>query len=215
MYLFEPDSPRLVDSHSRVAEEIDSETPEGTPVAAPDRGMPDDPRSAWPGLVARIRRSAADAESEFARMCRPGVHLLMKLNLSPIGLDSLVDETLAGAVREIRGGWLREPRHLAAFVRSVIDRHASPESRPGASDQARARARAAEVERILRQFPPVERTWLLRFYAEGWSIERIVSESGMTVDEFLELRRKMRERAGLYVSRPAPVLLRRVRAAGA
>ncbi len=172
------------------------------------------PRAVWQGIAARIRRGDPEAVADFDQLCRPGIRLLLKLNLSGVGLDRVVDGTIAGAVDGIRQGWIREPRHLATFVRGVIKREAWPGARPGASDQARIRQRATDMEEALRRFAPVEREWLRRFYLDGWDVPRIIDESGMTADEFADLRRRLREAAGLgsqQVTQAAPL----ARAAGA
>jgi hypothetical protein len=172
------------------------------------------PRAVWQGIAARIRRGDPDAVADFDQLCRPGIRLLLKLNVSGVGLDRLVEETVDGAVDGIRQGWIREPRHLASFVRGVIERAAWPGARPGATDQARVRQRAQEMEEALGRFAPVEREWLKRFYLDGWDLPRILEASGMTVDEFADLRQRLRATAGLSTRRDAPAVPM-ARAAGA
>lgn len=166
-------------------------------VAASHEEAPRDARAVWPGLVARVRRGDPRAAADLARVCRPGVRLLLKLNLSAVGLDRIVEETIAGAVDEIRRGWIREPGDLAAFVRTVIERLAPSSARRGASDHARARRRSSDLEAALRAFPPNEQIWLRRFYSEGWEAAQIITASGMSEAEFSELRRRLRQHAGL------------------
>jgi hypothetical protein len=134
--------------------------------------------------------------------------LILKLNLSAVGLDRIVEETIAGALEEVRRGWIREPRDLSAFVRTVIER-LSPESpRGGASDQAKARARARDLEIALNAFEPAERIWLRRFYIDGWDSLRISLSSGISIEEFAGLRRRLRIEAGLLGVLPASGTLR-------
>lgn len=176
---------------------------------------PRDARAVWPGLVARVRRGDPRAAADLARLCRPGVRLLLKLNLSAVGLDRIVEETIAGALDEIRRGWIREPRDLSAFVRTVIERLAPAPGSRGASDQARARRRSSELETALRVFPPAEQTWLRRFYIEGWEAAQVIAASGMSEAEFSELRRRLRQQAGLPGYSVAPKETLRVRRAAA
>lgn len=169
--------------------------------AGGEEETPRDVRAIWPELVERVYQGDHRAAVDMARLCRPGIHLLLKLNLGAVGLEHLVEETVAGAVDSVRRGRIREPQDLADFVRSVIQRQA-PQSGHGASDQARARRRAVGIERALRSFAPAEQLWLRRFYVEGWEAAQIAAASGMSESAFSDLRRRLREEAGIAPGTP-------------
>ncbi|MBM3735458.1 MAG: sigma-70 family RNA polymerase sigma factor [Acidobacteria bacterium] len=170
--------------------------------------------SKWAAIVAQIRRGDADAEIAFDELCRPGIRLLLQLNVSSVGLERLAEETVAGAVDAVRRGWIREPKHLATFVRSVIERHTPAAACLGASAQARVRQRALEIEQALAAFTPAEQECLRRFYSDGWDVARIVSETGVPAEEFSRLRQRLRAASGVS---PAwsPLAKGRAAAAGA
>ncbi len=192
MYFQERILPTAGESTLQFDKEVDAPAAE-----ASQEETPRDARAVWPGLVARVRRGDPRAAADLTRLCRPGVRLLLKLNLSAVGLDRIVEETIAGALEEIRSGWIREPRDLSAFVRTVIERLAPAPGSRGASDQARARRRSSELETALRAFPADEQIWLRRFYIEGWEAAQVIAASGMSEAAFSELRRRLRQQAGL------------------
>ena len=195
MYLQDQAFPGSGEATLRFDKRVDAPTATAIKASGQEE-TPRDVRALWPELVERVYQGDHRAAVDMARLCRPGIHLLLKLNLGAVGLDHLVDETVAGAVDCVRRGRIREPRDLADFVRSVIQRQA-PKSGHGASDQARARRRSVSIERALRNFRPDEKLWLRRFYVEGWESAQISAASGMSESAFSELRRRLREEAGI------------------
>jgi hypothetical protein len=85
-------------------------------------------RLRWHSLVLRVAAREETADWEFRDHYAAGIRVMLRRSLGSIGLDALVDETLAGALEEVRRGSIREPLHFVQFVRSVIERQEQGEA---------------------------------------------------------------------------------------
>ena len=85
-------------------------------------------RLRWHSLVLRLAAREETADCEFRDHYAAGIRVMLRRSLGSIGLDALVDETLAGALEEVRRGSIREPLHFVQFVRSVIERQEQGEA---------------------------------------------------------------------------------------
>jgi hypothetical protein len=140
----------------------------------------DQARATWAALVIRIRRGEGQAALEFAEKFEPGARLLFSRRIGPVRADRLARDAIAGAVAEVRRGWMNIPRDLVHFLRNILQREevkCGPAPALGANDQARIRRKAAKLEVALRNLTPMERDALKRHYlgpdsspSEAWAL---------------------------------------------
>ena len=162
---------------------------EGAPDAAAHSEWKDDrARADWTALVSRIRRGDELAADEFKGTYGPGSNLLFRRRLGAIRADQVVEQALAGAVEEIRRGWINHPRDLVQFLRMVIQREeAKTTGEPvagallGMSDKVRIRGKARQIERALRSMTAEERAALNRYYIDGQGDNKRASLLRLTV----------------------------------
>jgi DNA-directed RNA polymerase specialized sigma24 family protein len=158
-------------------------------------------RRLWRALAMKISAREAGLEDAFQARYATGVRAMLRRALGPAGLDSLVKETLAGAMDEIRRGVLREPRHFVHFVRSVVDRQlrekAAVSERPAGRysyvDRMRLRETQLSVERALGEFTPLERAILTSYYTEGITRHEVERRFGVGGELLDLLRARMQE----------------------
>lgn len=166
----------------------------------------DDPESQlglWNRLAARVRSGDPAAAADFSAAYRRGVRLLFRRYLGPIGIDGLVDEAVAGAIDELRRGWINEPHDMVHFLREIIARHQEVRQ-PGAgrlepvvgavqsvTEKLEQRKLAALIESALRQFTAEERAALGRYYLNGEPLAVVLEAAGLTVTDFERLKSRL------------------------
>ena len=165
---------------------------ETTPKPVLDRQPPPGPARLWENLVLRIRAGDTRAAEEFTTLYTRGARLLLKRLVSPIGLDLLVQEAMAGAVAEARRGALQTPADLVRFLRTLAARQASACTLAQAERQ-RVRRKAQTIEIAWSTWKPRERDMLSRFYLAGQPRESILADMHATPAEFDALRARLRE----------------------
>lgn len=172
------------------------------PAAAPGDD-PDSQRRLWSRLAGRVRSGDPSAAADFAHAYRRGIRLLFRRYLGPIGIEGLVDEAMAGAVEEVRRGWIAEPRELVHFVRGVISRHqetrregadslepAGPVAQ-GVTEKLQVRKQAVLIEKALRQFSARDREVLERYYLKGEPLAAVLESAGITETDFERLKSRL------------------------
>lgn len=179
-------------------------------------------RLRWEGLATRIAAGDDAACAEFRDWYAAGVRVLLRRGTGSIGLESLVEETLAGAVEGIRQGTLWHASHFVRFVRTVAERQrAGAEGRreqdrqlPALTsvDRIRLRETAKAIEAALATFTRCEREILVGYYSRGMTrheLERSFHVSGEEIDalrtRLQEMIRPKRERKQPARERRLPV----------
>ena len=81
----------------------------------------------WKGTVQRIRDGDRTGEEVLYRHLVSGARLLLLLRLQTDEVDDRVHDLFVIVVGAIRRGEIREPEHLMAFVRTVLNRQMSME----------------------------------------------------------------------------------------
>lgn len=155
-----------------------------------------DAQAVWTRLVNGIRRGDPRAGIEFVKAYSQGVELLFRRTLGAVETGRLADEALAGAIDEIRRGWIQHPRDLAHFLRDIRGRDISSRTGNGgsvlsSSEMARVRQKAERLELALQAMEPRQRDWLRRYYLDGEPVADIVTQAGVTVAEFEALQRRL------------------------
>jgi len=166
----------------------------------------DDPESQlglWNRLAARVRSGDPAAAADFSAAYRRGVRLLFRRYLGSIGIDGLVDEAVAGAIDELRRGWINQPHDMVHFLREIIARHQEVRQ-PGSgrlepvagavqsvTEKLEQRKLAALIESALRQFTAEERTALGRYYLKGEPLAVVLEAAGWTVTDFERLKSRL------------------------
>jgi RNA polymerase sigma-70 factor (ECF subfamily) len=144
------------------------------------------PESVAPAdLAGRIAEGDPDAERAMVERYSRGVRfLLLELTRDPARADDLHQETFRLVLEKVRGGELREPEKLPAFIRQIARnlfiaeyrkkaKHPkvggdeavaiSPDPAPGPQQRLLDRENAAIVRRLLAELePPRDREILLR-----------------------------------------------------
>jgi len=173
-------------------------------------------------LVRRIQAGDPAAESELvARFSRGLLLMLRRLVQNPALADDLHQETFALVLGKIRGGEVREPEKLAAFIRStarnlfIADRRKEaryrafddgeeegPHTVPALADRAPAplervlaEEEARQVQRLLAELRfDRDRQLLLRFYLSDDSKEEICADLEIEPQRFHQVLFHARER---------------------
>jgi DNA-directed RNA polymerase specialized sigma24 family protein len=172
--------------------------------AQPRPSGPDTPDAIWTRLVRQIRGGEHDAAAHFADTYRRGARVLFRRYLGSIAIDALVDEAMAGAVEEIRRGWISDPSDLVHFLRGIVEREQA-ERRPGGSkklqarpgepdgvtEKANVRRKAVLIEAALQHFTRVERKALDRYYLKGEPLDAVLADAGITHEDFERLKLRL------------------------
>jgi DNA-directed RNA polymerase specialized sigma24 family protein len=111
--------------------------------------------------------------------------------------------------RAIRGGEVRGPGQLAAFVREAMKRQGKGPARElarlGAQDGDRARERADVMSEVLQSFPQRDREALVRFYLREQTEQQICASMRISAAQFRVLKSRARERFSVLSHRPTAV----------
>ena len=170
-------------------------------------------------LVRRILSGEPAAEREMVERYSRGVRfLLLQLTRDPSRADDLHQETFRLALEKVRGGELREPDKLSAFVSSLarnlflaeVRRHARHpvvsgelereevevrDGAPGPLTRLLDREDAALVRRLLAELePPRDRELLFRFFIAEHTKEAICADLGLSGLHFNRVLHRARQR---------------------
>lgn len=168
-------------------------------------------------LAARIAAGDAEAEAELVDRYGPPLgYLLRRWTRDPAAAEDLYQETFRVALQKIRGGELRQPDRLAAFLRSLAknlcihsfrrrnlrevsddgDRAALlPDPMRGPLGELLARERAALARKVLLDLPgPRDREILARYYLAEEDKERICTDLGLAAGHFKRVLFRARQR---------------------
>ena len=187
-------------------------------------------RRKWRSLVVRIVSGDAEACPEFRVHYATGIRVMLRRSVGSIGLEALVEETLAGALEEVRRGSIQEPIHFVQFVRSVIERQHQgdvanrkvAQMLPGLAtvDRLRLKETSRALEDALMTFSKREREILVGYYARGLTRYDLECLFGTTNEELDSLRNRLQELVRPHRDKKAPIgerrapLIRRTAAAG-
>ncbi|MEP7362452.1 MAG: hypothetical protein ABI972_04285 [Acidobacteriota bacterium] len=176
-------------------------------------------RQRWSALARRVAAGDERAGWEFRTHYAAGIRVMLRRSLGSIGLEALVDETLAGALEEVRRGVIQEPMHFVQFVRSVIERQQQGESMsrklgrmtPALTtvDMRRLKETTRSVEDALMTFSKREREILVGYYARGLTRYDLECLHGTTNDELDALRMRLQELVRPHRDKKSPVRERR------
>lgn len=196
-----------------------STAPQPDPAVEP-RDDPDSQHRLWNRLSGRVRSGDPAAAADFSSAYRRGIRLLFRRYLGPIGIEGLVDEAIAGAVEEVRRGWIAEPRDLVHFVRGVIARHQGTSrlepvgpNVQGVTEKLQMRKQAALLKNALGHFSAAERDVLECYYLKGEPLAVVLESAGMTEADFERLKSRLC-RVTSQKSEPVDLHFVRVHAAG-
>jgi RNA polymerase sigma-70 factor, ECF subfamily len=170
-------------------------------------------------LVRRILAGDPAAEREMVERFSRGVRfLLLQLTRDPAWADDLYQETFRLALEKVRGGELREPDKLSAFVSALarnlflaevrrsgkhpevsgeLEREdAEPrDSAPGPLTRLLDKEDAALVRRLLAELePPRDREVLFRFFIAEHPKEAICADLGLSDLHFNRVLHRARQR---------------------
>lgn len=188
-------------------------------------GLPEAPeieaeRLRWRSLALRVADGDEKAGWEFRNHYAAGIRVMLRRSVGSIGLEALVDETLAGALEEVRRGTLQEPLHFVQFVRSVIERQQQGESlsrkfarmTPALTtvDRLRLRETTKAMEDALMTFSKREREILVGYYARGLTRYDLECMFATTNDEIDRLRGQLQDMLRPHREKKAPSRERRV-----
>lgn len=168
----------------------------------------------WTRMVEKIRLDSSEACQEFRSRYQRGVQILFRRQLGPVGLPQLIDETLNGALREIRSGGIATPADLTHFLRNVLERetlvrelgtNSSLVALAGATEHTRLRRDSLVIHEALSTFPAVEQEALRAYYEGELSLEEAAERIPGGLAAFGRLREQLYEavRAG-GLQQPAP-----------
>ena len=170
-------------------------------------------------LVRRILDGEPAAEREMVERYSRGVRfVLLQLTREPAWADDLYQETFRLALEKVRGGELREPDKLSAFISALarnlflaqvrrsskhpevsgeLEREdAEPRDRaPGPLTRLLDKEDAALVRRLLAELePPRDREVLFRFFVAEHSKEVICADLGLSSLHFNRVLHRARQR---------------------
>ena len=173
------------------------------------------------GMVAGIRQEDPEAMTALYTLMQRGVRCLIQKRMAGRAdhVEDRVHEVYLITVRAIREGKMREPDHLAGFVRTVAVRQACDEIRRAGTDRRRSvpaeceaslasagetpeelvmqSERVERMRRTLRSLRPEQRDVLVRFYLKGETPDRICREMNLTQNQFRLLKSRAKARFGL------------------
>jgi RNA polymerase sigma-70 factor (ECF subfamily) len=176
------------------------------------------PGSAERDLVRRIQAGETGAEAELVERYGEVLFFLLKRwTRDPETAEDLRQETLRRAIEKIRHGEVREPEHLAAFLRSLAknlstqlyrrtaektERHESLDPAReivGREPDALTLLLRAEKTRLARQVlgslgTERDREVLVRYYLAEEKAEGICSDLGLTGEHFYRVLHRARQR---------------------
>jgi len=165
----------------------------------------------WARLVERIRRDSPEACEEFRSRYQRGVQVLFRRQLGPVGLSQLVDETLNGALREIRSGGIGTTADLTHFLRNVLERatmvrelgtNSSLVALAGATQHTRLRRDSLVIHEALSKFPAAEQEALRAYYEGELSLEDAAQRITGGLPVFSRLREQLYEAVRLSEAYP-------------
>jgi RNA polymerase sigma factor (sigma-70 family) len=168
-------------------------------------------------LVHRIAAGDRVAEEELIARYSPILrHLLARWSRDPATAEDLVQETLGLALAKIRGGEVRQPESLGAFLHSLarnrctqlyrraanqteryepLDEIRLPEARPGQLAGLLEREKIRLVRRVLSELQPErDRQVLFRYYIAAERAEPICADLGLTAEHFYRVLHRARQR---------------------
>jgi RNA polymerase sigma-70 factor (ECF subfamily) len=165
-------------------------------------------------LVARIASGDRDAETEFIRRYKRGVHVLVRRRCRPGDaiVEDLAQEVLARVLERLRAGAIRDGRSLPAYVQTTIVymtgaeyRSRRPMEQPSTlenvpSDESPSeRVSVSELgsllRKLLKQMPVArDREILVRFYLDEEEKNDICQRLGIDATHFHRVVFRARER---------------------
>jgi hypothetical protein len=166
---------------------------ETAPAPVPDG--PDGHRT-WRSVTARIRNGDTAAVAEFHAGYSRGVLLLLRRSAGMLPAERLIEGVMRGAVEEIKRGWIRAPRDLLFFVRSVASRQIQSQTgelAASASEHFRIQEKARRLERALAGLLPSERDAMIRHYLDGCPMKQLARETGLDLAALRRLKAQLRE----------------------
>lgn len=177
-------------------------TPSDGDAARDESALMQAEREKWVDLARRVRAGDPSAGTEFRGNYSTGVRVMLKRSLGTMGLEALVEETLAGALAEIQKGKLADPREFVRFLRTVIERQqvaASHRQPPWATpvmttmDRVRMRETARTLERALMSFSKRERDILVGYFSRGLTKHDLECTYGASEAELDSLRMRLQD----------------------
>jgi RNA polymerase sigma-70 factor (ECF subfamily) len=176
------------------------------------------------GLVARIARGDAAAETQFVREYGPGVRALVrrKARAGDPNVDDYCQDVLHNVLLALRRGELRDPAALGGYVRNAVVFTVQAEYRKRArrgedgpaidvdqlasgDDPARATQRlqlAQAVDRLVAELPVErDRELLRRHYRDEQDVDEVCAALGIELSHFRRVAHRARERLRVLLDR--------------
>jgi RNA polymerase sigma-70 factor (ECF subfamily) len=176
------------------------------------------PGEAASALVRRIQAGEARAEAELVERYHGGLlFLLRRWTRDSETAEDLCQETLRLAIEKIRSGEVREPDHLAAFLRSLAKNQSIQlyrrtgervelreeigpscelqDAQPSALSQLLQNEKARLARQVLQDLGSErDRQVLLRYYLAEEKAEAICHDLGLTSEHFYRVLHRARKR---------------------
>jgi RNA polymerase sigma factor (sigma-70 family) len=160
----------------------------------------------WVSIVARIRAGDQGAVEQLYRSFQGGVRLLLVRQVGAQELEEHVHDTFLLVLAAIRGGEVRNPACLPAFIRTVMKRRvanhigglvrarrdfvdvhtqfALPDGRQSSEERLSLQEQVALMREMLCQLRGQDREILERSYLDGDPVDRICADLRLTHDQF-------------------------------
>jgi len=170
------------------------------------------------GMVEGVKQANPDAMTALYALMQRGIRCLIQQRMSgrEDNVQDRVHEVYLITVRAIREGKVRDPEHLAGFVRTVAVRQVCDEIRQAGMDRRRTAAvdseltlasqdvtpeqhaieseRQERMVRTLQSLRPEQREILIRFYINGESPDHICQVMTLTPTQFRLMKSRAKQR---------------------
>jgi DNA-directed RNA polymerase specialized sigma24 family protein len=146
-------------------------------------------------LLERIEGGSQDAAYELRLHYFRGIKYLLVRQLGPDRSDELAQAVFTTVIDAIHNGKMRQPEHLAGFVRTVVHRTIAAEvaARYPRQSNVVPESDLVSADRALRSLSSRDREVLMRFYAQRQSAEEICREMGLTATQFQLIRNRAKD----------------------
>lgn len=141
-----------------------------------------------------VRRGDAAAELQFARIYSDGIQFYLRRHLGPVDLEKRVRHVLNRLLERVRGGWTPREGDVAALLDEQTRAWRSRHLR-GQPSHTRVQLKAEQLKQVLAGCSKREIEMLIRYYVNGESLEAVTATMGVTREEFLLLKWRLRRAA--------------------
>jgi hypothetical protein len=151
------------------------------------RNWPALKRGVFDAILRQVRAGHAGGEANLAAYIGNGVRFLLGRQAGGRAPERLVEAALAAICQEVRLGRIDSPAGVVRLLR----RFGEGTMRAGGS-RASAAPGAGPISQVIPKLDEREREALRRHYVHGESLEEILSDLGIPIDSFLDLKARLR-----------------------